>query len=599
MKRIYVLIILTICWIGNLPCQTYEVIESKLHFYGLAEQGDEMVLYGSSLTWMKDDGTITHRDILLEGLPKGRIVEVMSDEKGGLFVLMANGLGYIDAEKNKKIIFNNKDFSGFQFNAMSFDKNNNLFCITNQSIIKVEPDHSFQRIYHSEKSKYFKKIAIHPNGDLYLADFNNIMILHKDNQLSKIEIVPRESVQRLQVTQTGRVLILGYRNIYECVDEEVVKLISASQINRRAKFYDGVFIEANDFWIFANNGNILRNNRGSWKNYVPPKEYDTGNMKADMFLRSNGDLWISLTNNFLMRFDGETWHEIDITNEQQKKRMSSVVHEGGRIIGRQRRPYLLALYNEGKFEPITMESDRVLSSPKVNADDEIHWCTEKGIFKWVNNSATKVVSGEGIKDYNFIDDRILFHRNQTLYVWQNGSVEEYEEGKSCLGWDPVRSVKIYQTWKKDLAFVVGSRNAQVCLFDGKDWSRITSIEGKSLQGVHSIQTHKDKTYLISKYGSIALYDVEGWQWLRYEAPPPSGTYGEKIRGATLINDGSLWIMDRDQNFTVVIDNKVVQFDGPILGKQMHLGGVIHQHDQVYDLITGGSTIRCTLPSDLE
>jgi hypothetical protein len=394
-----------------------------------------------------------------------------------------------------------------------------------------------------------------------------------------------------------RVMVVGYKRIWEYKENALTELIAQSQLSNGIRFYDAVFNSYDDYWLYATQGNVLHYLNGAWKNYRPPPDMNTGNFGECMIKTQSGEIWMSLSRfPDLLRFDGQKWHKVNTNHIRPARQVTDIVlTRQGKLVARESQTRYPLEFVGSEFQPLAELPQVDMNDIKTNEAGDYYWRTKDGIYKKPPaSSAQTLVSFEnGGSDFGVIGDEVWFGRNDRLCIFKNGVVEEIpNDNRHFLGYENLYpgALRFNTVFDGTMFITLSGRGGQITTYDGHNWGKIIEIEGKLIGAISEILTSDTLTYIVTAAGSVARYDANGLRWIHYD-----NSSKKNVNKAVISQDGRVgFIYDKKTLKMYDTTGELVSLEIPLDNIAYSLQGLVYISDNVYDLYFHKTTFRMYL-----
>lgn len=530
---------------ASLNAQTFSAVNSTFRTQGMLDwtQG-ETILYGSGLIFLDDKGEVKDQLRLVEGLESSDFIDGRLAQNGDAYLLSKKELSLLSTDKIASSIFklddHVEDTSNDQFIECKIDNSGNVFILSRYTLFKLALDKTVTILGQpQEENERFKELSLGKNGEVLALSHNK---LYRFNE-GKNEVVllnARLNVQDFFYTSDDQIIILDYRNIFTIKDNELVYFLKGKQLASGIKFYEAIFNSSTDYWLYCNEGNAFHNKDGLWNNYTPPSGLKTGNYGESMYQSRNGDIWMGLAGKTILHYNGSKWSQLDIDIQESIPRIGNARLVGGdQLISHH-------VDNENHIYFIENEMSEVAGLPDVRCidlkkqDGVFYYIIKDGLYKVENGMPSSLVQCNDIKSVGVVGDQVFYNHNEKIFQLKNNDPVALENNQHYLGWDRVRA-KFYQTHDQELLAYNTQRAGLLSRFDGKEWHKIISADGKRIGRVKNIIRYKDQTYVINESGGVMSYAGGNLSYI-LEQLDSSNT---RLVHSYPAIDQSLWIKDGD------------------------------------------------------
>ena len=578
---------------GLLHGQTFESVSADINIRGIAEDQDQLVLYGNGLTWINSMGDVRETIPLIDGMAISDIIDVASDKQGGLWVLTSNTLGYLTIDRKIKIVFTTSSFGNIDATKLKRLPDGTLLVLLKDKIIEVKSDFTYSVKYQSTDPKigHFKMFDVDSKGNIYIGSFTKVYTLDTAQQLKIIELPRSSSLQRIQVTDEQRVLVLENNQLFELSNDQLVTVLAPQQLGTGVHVYEGEFKSINDYWLYSDGGNTFHYKNGIRNNYTSAVVLKTGNFGEGMYRSAKGEIWMTMSPNMIFLFDGSQWAPIDVNSQEPQVRpyYINLLPDGDIIAGEKGTSFAL-IYTGSAFKTIDGFPLEQISHFKKDLQGNWYWSTKNGIFTWQEGKIKEVVSLTESVPFEFIEDQLLYGHENQLKLLKDGTTLIIDDNIHHLGWQEIYGLKLFRMFDGKICAVSTTHQGVIGIYDGTTWEKIISIEGKKIGAVFNMHTWGDKTYIITHPGSVALYDSSGWHWL-YQVPVSD----KKSHRSYLTTDDYVWYVKDEQTLMRFGPDKSVRSVViPVKAANYNLQGLINTAPNVYTLYLEQNVLKMDL-----
>lgn len=589
-----ILIVVTFCLFMHHESvgQTFEPLTYSQRTKGIVDwnQKDQVVLYGTGLIWMKTDGTILDEQRIIAGLPSSDIIDACLAKDGGLYLLTKKGLGWISSEKQGLTIFTREDFPDADFEEIEIGKDGTLYCLRKNGIIEVSPDKTFRSVYSSDKrDKYFKHFTFDDRGNFYIASYKEVHKIDAQGNHTNYKFDRNVNLQDIAYTSDGRIIVLEYRDIYELKDGKLTYFLQGKQLSRGLKFYEFLFDSSNNFWLYTLKGNAFHNDNGTWKNYTPPADLKTGNYGEHLTKSQNGDIWMTLAGQMILRFDGNKWTKYNVDKEKEQIKLARAkMFRGGHYIVKNTESKRWFEFKNAELHALKGMPDPQSAQFEYDQNNTLYWSKENAIYKLVNGKKTKVLEHNAIKDFAISGNQIIYNSDKKVWISENGKTEELKNNVHYMGWDDISSSKLISTY--DDKVIAYSKSNVFSIYDGQTWKKITSVDGKKIVQILKVIPLENRTIIALKYGRILELKEDKLSFL-YEPSPIQKNTSYNFFGC---QDNTIWMIDNQKNVVYLSEEKQLNFQIPLDKNSAYIRAIVPVKEGVYDIYFNSTTLRITL-----
>lgn len=571
-------------------CQRFGTVGVSSDIRGITPFDDGIIYFGQGLTQVDALGNLIFQKNILEDVKSSEIVDVEPDGSGGLWILTRmEVLRMLPDRTTKKVL----DFSSENVETKDLFAVNDegVYVLLRDRILKINRDNSHELMYQEpDRSKaYYNQMCVDKDHNLYLMSYTYVRAISNKKEIKEYALPARGNLQTLWCTEDGKLLILDYSAMYTLKDDGMQLLYRSDDISRGLNFFDLKGLNSNKYWIYATGGNVFQFDHGVWTNFTPPKGLNTGNLGEGMAITQNGHVWMSLRNwPYFLRYDGRKWHRIELKKESNVEYQVSHCYylDDNTYVCRNSGKEGYVCFDGKEFKPILTNIKGNSYFLKKANNGKYYYASADGIFATDMKTSQKVVDQKNPQEFGIFQEELFYMANEKLIRLARGTSDTLENNIHFLGHDDIGGLRFFQLFNGDLAVNTPRRSGLISIYNGKSWQKVISIEGKQIYDVLTLLTYKNKSYIITKNGSVAVMDNTGTKWLYYNHSGPS--YDQRIYNAFITADEKVWYLDGKK--LNKIDQKGIQsFDFPY-DAMMGIGGVVLAGDKLYHIFSGKNVI---------
>ncbi len=589
----YLALIFSLLLVTETYTQEFVSLKSRTQIRGIAETKTELLFYGEGIIWTDKKGNVVHQDRLLQNLPSSSIIDLQIDSEGNAWVLTANGIGLIRSQDDMQSVFEHEYANGETYQLLHIDNKGLVYTATKNHIYKINPDLTKSIVY-SNKGKelsYIKRLLVDKSGNLIFTEFRNLFIVKPTGELLNPKPKGRVDYKHLVELENGTIVVMAFKRMFHLANDELVEVLKSSDLVNGLKFYDSEFASSEYYAILCNEGNLFINKNGDWTNYVPPTNLRPGNYQDDILLATDGQIWITMTEDPLLHFNGVSWKQIQLIAPSNIKEIyRNAVLADGRRITQDVKTFEFYEYKNDSFQSIHIKETERLKDIKSGNNEEFYWATKLGLNKSENGKTKQLIKNQEVNSFGVLKDKIILSTENLIQEYKNGTLTDISSQDHFLGADSYKYVKIYQTFKNELILVTNRKRGQLSLYDGDKWTKIIDIEGKKIGTVKNMITWKDKTYIFTETNGIALYTANGMKWFAKGFDDPN----KKMFSNYVCKDGSVWTMDNKGSMHFYKDGKHLEIEEPIKNLYTNIRAIINTGEGQYDIYANKDILRCSL-----
>lgn len=591
-RSIYLLFVL-VC--ASILCysQTFTPVNATFLAKGIADWNDgQVVVYGSGLMFVDSNGEILDQVRILEGLSNVDFIDAQLDSSGNLWIISHSELAVINPQKQATSVLSCEEYDCGSFREIRIGRNDEVYVLSQKQVIQIDAnrDHSIALAPKDQNTRY-RHMTIAPNGDLWVLGSQEMLLKRSNGEEQEYPFTNRFNSQKLVATSDGKVLLVDYKNIYEFKDGTFDYFLKGHLLVRGLKIYTAVFNSSNDYWIYANEGNAFHNSNGTWTNYTPPFGLKTGNFGEGMHLAKNGDVWMSLKKQILLRFDGSKWKRIESTEQAPVPQLGNAELLGGKKLIVKRAD----LKNYATLDASGLKHLPGIPGEGVNDikmhEGVIYYGTKQGIYRVESGQDRKVVDAPNLSKFGVTDKGFIYTDKNFLYEVVNSVSTKLANNEHFMGWENKIYPEIAQLDNGKLAAFSNKRAGLISFYEDGQWRKVIDADGKKIHKITDIIFVNDETFILNEQGSLLSYK-DGKLVYLYEAP-----YQERPGYINLLAcpDKSLWIKSSQNDLAVWKDNIYQALEFPIKKSGNTIRAIVPQDDpNVYHIYTGNEIIECNL-----
>jgi len=308
-----------------------------------------------------------------------------------------------------------------------------------------------------------------------------------------------------------------------------------------------------------------------------------------MHKSDNGDIWMTLKGQMILRFDGNKWTEINIDKSQTTIKIDNVkLLDNATLItaeSKTKKPYTFV---NGELVPFDgLPSRQLFRSQRVG--EVTYYSDENGLYSFANNSEKKLIDGRNI-NFAVFNGVIYYQMNKRLWSYDNGVKKEFTDNVHYLGWADLNNLKFSVTHDNKL-IILSNRSRILSIYDGVEWKKIIKTDQFDLGSLKDMVTTDTGTYLFNKQEDIYLYS-EG-ELKRIYKSKNDVTYSS----ARMIPscDNMVWLSRKKELIGLKNGKVFAEFELPTAQKMGHIKAVIPVSENVYHIYGANEVIQCTLP----
>ncbi len=581
MRLVFIIAIIGACF--NIHAQEFKAINAKQDIRGICDLGDEILFYGAGLIWTDQEGNSIKQEGIIKGLTASTIIDVVKDQKNQVWLLTSRGLAILQQDGTAKEIIPYEENKSFE--DVHLDEDGIIWCLSRGAIYRVKDDLTYEVYYQGEVLNYGKRIITDRSNHVYLYDYNHVYILDQNKNVTTLTPEGKCSFQDFGLLDDGRVAVLEYRRMFIIENKELVLALRGNDLVSGLKFFEGVWKSENEFWLLTTGGNIFHNNKGNWTNYVPPEYFKTGNYREAMIQTANGNIWMAVAQNPPMYFDGVNWTAKEVAPKKENPNYYQSINVGESQYIQESKEHNLYKWSGSGFESVSgFPKDRLWSMTK-DASSQIYYTTEKGLFKSGTNQ--KIMEGE-VKKVACLQNELLVQRGDQLVSIKNGKETILDQNEHFLGWKEYGQVKLCNTNNGHLLVTGSRRRGLISEYDGQNWKKIISIEGRRIGEIKNMLTGPTSTFIVTAENGIAEYKDGVIKWIDL------GQQEAYINTACIASDGSLWTIGRGTKMMYINGDKVIPFESPIDRSGYSFRGAFYVSEGVYHLCLGSNIVECKI-----
>ncbi len=599
MKHIHIVLILFSCCL--LQAQEFKSINARTQIKGIVEAENELIFYGEGIIWTDKDGSVIHTDRLLKDLPSSSITDLRLDKEGNAWILTHQGIGLIKDKDNMSTLFKNEDLDESGYQVLYIDENGLVYTATYEHIYKLKQDGTKEIVHVATEAKelsYIKRMLIDKQGNIFVTAYRDMYKITPDAKVTKIKTDPRGKVnfQNLVAHEDGSITAVGLKQLLTLQNDSLVQSFHANDLVRGISLYASEFVSKDHYAILAKGGNLFIHKNGEWTNYIPENDLRPGNYMDDILLASDGQIWITMSEEPILHFNGSEWKQKNLVEHAP---LLDIVRLPALRDGRQM-SYIKTTqeFYECKDKVFTPTGIResgtkdteYVKSLRTDSKGNLYWSTKIGLNKHDGKNTTKLIANQEIHAFGVLEDKLIVSTNNLLSEFKNGKMKDISSQDHNLGSSDFKYMKIYQSYKDELILYTNRKRGQLMLYDGEAYTKVIDIEGKKIGTVEQVISSKSKTLIFTDKNGIAQYDETGFRWLTsaYEDP------NKKRMSNYLCQDGAIWSIDNKGFLEYIKDGKHVSFKAPIKNLHMHLRAVVNTSEDVYQLYSHRDVLECNM-----
>ena len=571
--------------------QTFEPVSFTQRSTGVASWGsDQMVVFGTGLFWIDNRGKTLDQQRIIDGLPSSDFIDAVSDGAGGLWLMTKTSVARLTKDKNSQLVISDSEFPKIQFSELFKTKSGEVYGLAKNYVFKLNKDNTFRKLYHAEKSSYFKNMAVSNDGTIYITDYKNVHVLNIGGEMNTTEFKTNYNFNDIFYTTDNKVIVLEYRGLYEFKNGELVDFLKDYQLTSGLKLYTGIFNSSTDYWLYSKDGNAFHNDNGNWINYTPPAGLKTGNLGEHMHKSDNGDIWMTLRGQTILHYDRQKWNKINLDKTQSILKIDKVkLIDGSTLVTSEsetKKPYT---FKNGELVPYSGLPARNLSKIQ-KVGEKVYYSDENALYSSVNSKETKLIDGKNI---NFVvfKDMILYQKNKVLHILRNGQHTELKDNIHFLGWEDLAQLSFALTADGKLLVFSSRQPRVVSVYDGDQWRKIIKSDQYGLGNLKGIAGKDSNVYLFNNSEDIYHYS-EGTLSRIFKSDKNSSYSSAKMLPSM---DSTVWFVS-GTDLKVLKDGKVVsELSLPTAQKMGYIRTIVPVSDKVYNIYAANEIIRCTLP----
>ncbi len=564
----------------NVFTQEFTAIDSRIRVQGIVDLGSELLFYGSGLTWTDLEGKITRQEPLIKGLPSSRILSAASSE-GVIWIVTPRGFYALDDLGLSPVVEDKEGKLSMQY-AYS-DAQGFVWLLTRSGIYKCDKNYNAVKVFEGEELAYAKKMIIDGQGRICFFDYNHVYVIESNGTVRKHTPHRKPSFQDLGILEDGSLAVLEYRNMYYMENDSLMLQLNGNDLVSGLKFFEGIWKASDDFWLLSTGGNVFRNNKGKWTNFVPPSGYKTGNLRESFIQTSRGDLWIGVSDYPLLHMSNfGSWKQIELQGKSKKSSLTRTFNVANEIYAQDSKSNELFKWENGEMVNAgDVKEERIYALGSLNG--ALHYASDFGIGEI--NVSKKKVNGK-VTALGVVGNEILYGKDNKLFSYINGTSTELKDNIHFLGWEEIKNPRIYTSHDGSLWICSNNRYGQISVYNGNEWRKIIDIDSKKLGNVTKVLSNNSCTYLITEKNGIAQYKDGVLSWLI------KNEEGTKVSRAHMANDGSLWIVFRNGKFCFINNDLIQYFDTPVEKANYSFHGVYYNAEGLYTLYIGEAVLQC-------
>ena len=573
--------------------QTFEPVSFSQRSSGVASWGaDQVVVFGTGLTWLDRSGKIQDQKRIIEGIPSSDFKDAVSDGQGGLWLMTNNTVSRLSNDKQATVIIDEETSAGKELQELHMSAfTGEVYCLGKNEVFKLNDDNSFTTLFESEESKYFKHFSVAKDGSIYISSYKEIYTLKPGGQLIPTALDKKNyNFQSVHCTTDDRVIILDYRDIYEFKDGGLVDFIKGSQISRGLKLYTGSFKSSNDFWLYANEGNAFHNDNGQWVNYIPPEGLKTGNFGEHMHETSDGHIWMTLRGHTILHFDGQKWNEVNLDKEQTIiKILRAQLVDSTTLVSGESKTNVPYTFKGGELAHFTKLPSRRFNGIQ-QVGNAIYYSDENGLYKKSSGKESRLVEGK-INGFVVYKDEIIYSLDDKIWSLKNGQITEFKDNVHFLGWEKLGSIKFVLSPDNKVIAKASKRGQILATYDGQTWGKLIRSGDYGFGQIKHLENSSHDLYVSNDKEDVFLYDNGEFRKIY------NNEEDVRYSSARLIpsSDNTIWFIRKGDIIVFKEGNIVAEFSMPTSNKMGGINAIVPVSEKTYNIFGSSEIVKCTLP----
>jgi len=584
-------ILFSLLLVNFLHAQEFTSLKSKTQIRGIVEAENELIFYGEGIVWTDKNGEVLHKNRLLKGLPSSSIMDLQLDKKGQAWVLSSKGIGLIRSKDDMVSVFEH-EAGGETYQILHIDNKGTVYTSSKNHIYKINPDLSKSIIYSKQGKEldYIKRLLVDSKGNLIFTEYRKLYIVKPSGELISIQPEGRVDFKKLHEFQNGTIAVQAFKQMLHLENDSLVNVLNAHDLVRGLKFYHADFASSDYYALLTNEGNLFINKKGEWTNYVPPTNLRPGNFLDDILLASDGQIWVTMTEEPILHYNGSSWNQRNLVEATSFQKIArKPVLEDGRLITQDTDSKSFYEYKNDAFVKLNINETEFIKDIKSGENGIFYWSTKTGLNKHVKGKSKKLIEGQGAHSFEALPDTMMKCTNKLLNEFKNRKLTDISSQDHYLAGD-FKYAKIYQTFKDELILYTNRKRGQLTLYDGKNWTKVIDIEGKKIGSIKNIITNNGKTYLFTEKSGIAQYDESGMKWITGAFDDPN----LKRFSNYVCKDGSVWSMDNKGKLHYYKDGKTLVMHEPVRNLYTSIRALINTGEGQYDIYSDRDVVRCVI-----
>jgi len=575
--------------------QEFTSLAARTQFRGIVETETELLFYGEGIIWTDKNGKLIHKDRLLKGLPSSTIHDIQLDKEGNAWAYTQKGIGLIKSKDEMQTVFTNDGADGETYQFIYVDAKGIVYTASKNHIYKINPDLSKEIIYSNQdrEMNYIKRMHVDQKGNILFTAYRDMYKVTPSGTLIKIKTDPRGKVnfQKIEEHKDGSITIVATKKLLTLKNDSLEQILHGNDLVNGLSFYHSAFVSKDHYMLLTTKGNIFTHQKGEWTNYIPPTNLRPGNYLDDILIASDGQIWVTMSEDPLLHFNGTEWNQIDLVQQESIKNLVRIpALADGRQIAQDPDSHEILEYQGDAFKTINSDETERVKYIRSGENGSIYWCTKLGLKKFENGKLKELVGNQTVNSFGLIGDKIVLTTDKLLQELKNGQLTDISSQNHFLGSSDLKYVKIYPSFKDELILVTNRKRGQLTLYDGTNWSKVIQIEGKKIGNVKDIITRNEQSYLFTEKAGIAVYDKDGFRWLSEGFEDPN----RKRFSNYVCKDGALWSIDNKGTLYYYKDGKQLEIPQPTDRLYTSLRAVINTGEGTYKFFTARDVLQCEI-----